>query len=133
MTADDLDDSPVVDRSRKWAHAYVDVLFLAAGMIIPASLLAASAYEPRTVEMFRDMKPEPHCVTQFYVALGPSGIQGIGYGTLVLIVALSVRRRRPDGAIVSGLLLALCMLFLVLAAVSSLAALESLAVESWRL
>ena len=133
MTEDHRDQVPAVDRSREWAGAYLTVLSLAVAMILPVSFLAASAYDADMVEMFRDMKPGPPSVTQFYMALGSSGIQQIGYGTLILIIALFTRRRRPDGAIVSGLLLTLCMLFLFLATVSSLAVSESLMVESWQL
>ncbi len=100
-----------------WSRAYYTVVVLSVILIPPCSLIASAVLTStsRVCQAERVLLPS---FTAMMVRFNPWGIGGIAAGVLSVIIVLSLRRRRLDSVLISGVLLVLCILFMVMAIVA---------------
>ena len=112
---------------RNWSRAYFIVLALSLILILPWSFILATCvarFERTTspwigpVPLFASagplhrFDPDEPWLPRMYFRLGPWGILAVGHGAALAILALCVRRTRPDATLLALALLLLALLVL---------------------
>ena len=107
---------------RRWSRAYFTILALSLILILPSSFVLATAIDrwahlqlglPQVTTGLAGLLPaELPMLTRMYLWLGPWGILALGHGAALAILALCVRRTRPDATLLALALLLLALLVL---------------------
>lgn len=101
-----------------WARTYTVILALAA-VSIPIATGLASYTVGSTNSTCERVDIELPRSTRFFTRLGPTGIMTIGVISLMVVLAMSLKRNHFSSVIVSLIVLAASLIFLQLATVSA--------------